>query len=272
MTGRRPLCLRCKDWEKDPDRAALLIAEIDRLAHLMRLLCAGTGKRVRRFSDVIEAIRSGAAMDERHPAFQLTREETRSIVFHLKDLHKRGPKICKLLLLRLGDLIGGRYFDVDPEAYTIEHILPQRPPATSEWRRLFPTAEDRSQCVESLGNLVLITQEQNDKARNASFDAKKVIYADAPAGTVPLLPITADVLSEAQWRREEIQAREHRLLTMIANLWRIDVPLPKITPQWAAGPPAAGDVPEAEIDPPRSAQSGGRRLANNIRRHKASGC
>ena len=245
--------LALKDWEKDPDRAALLIAEIDRLAHLMRLLCAGTGKRVRRFSDVIDAIRSGDALDEHHPVFQLTREETRSIVFHLKDMHKRGPKICKLLLLRLGDLIGGRYFDVDPEAYTIEHILPQRPPATSEWRRLFPTAEDRSQAVESLGNLVLITPEQNDKARNAAFDAKKAIYADAPADTQPLLPVTADVLTETQWRREEIQAREHRLLTMLANLWRIEVPLPKMTPQWAEGPPAADDI-EGALDPQANPQ------------------
>lgn len=233
--------LALKDWEQDPERAALLIAEIDRMAHLMRLLCAGTGKRIRRFGDVIDVIRSGVPVDERHPVFQLTREETRSIAFHLKDLHKRGPKICKLVLLRLGDLLGGRFADVDPESYTIEHILPQRPPASSEWRKLFPTAEERGQAVESLGNLVLITPEQNDKARNASFDLKKVIYADQGDGSRPLLPITNDVLSEAAWRREEIQARESRLLTMIANLWRIDVPLPKNGPQWAAGPPAADD-------------------------------
>jgi hypothetical protein len=97
--------LALKDWRRDPDRAALLI---DRMAHLMRL-CAGNGKRVRRFSDIIAAIRSGDAIDETHPVFQLTREETRSIVFHLKDLHKRGPKISKLL--RLGDAIGGRFHD-----------------------------------------------------------------------------------------------------------------------------------------------------------------
>lgn len=231
-----------KDWQRDPERATLLIAEIDRMAHLMRLLCAGTGKRVRRFSDIIDAIRSGEPMDENHAAFQLAREETRSIVFHLKDLHKRGPKICKLLMLRLGDSLGGRYYDVDPEHYTIEHILPQRPSATSEWRRWFPTAEERSQCVESLGNLVLITQEQNDKARNASFDAKKAIYADART-TAPLLPITADVLAAARWGREEIDAREFKLLTMIARLLRIDVPLPKSVPPSQTG--NALDQPKA---------------------------
>lgn len=223
-----PAMMALKDWQRNPERADALIGEIDRMAHLMRLLCAGTGKRVRRFADITEAIRSGAVVDERSPVFQLARDETRSIAFHLKDMHKRGPKTCKILLLRLSDIMSGNVQDVDPEAYTIEHILPQRPSATSEWRRLFPTAEERSQCVESLGNLVLITPQQNDKARNASFEAKKAFYVDGSLGRAPLLPITADVLSATEWRRREIVEREHRLLTMISNLWRIDVPLPKI--------------------------------------------
>jgi hypothetical protein len=228
--------LALKNWQKDPDRATMLMSEIDRMAHVMRLLCAGTGKRGRKFNDIVAAIKSGAALDEQHPAFQLTREESRSIAFHLKDMHKRGPKICKLLLMRLGDMLGGKFTDTDPDTFTIEHILPQRPAATSEWRRAFPTAEERSLCVESIGNLVLITQEQNDKARNASFDAKKAIYAQSAGGALPLA-ITADVLTEDQWRREEIEAREHRLLTMIANLWRIDVPVPK--PVQRGGPTLA---------------------------------
>jgi Protein of unknown function DUF262/Protein of unknown function (DUF1524) len=234
--------LALRDWHRDPERAQMLIAEIDRMAHLTRLLCAGTGKRSRRFSDIVEAIRRGVPLDERHAAFQLTREETRSIAFHMKDLHKRGPKICKLLLMRLGDALAGLPVEADPELYTIEHILPQRPSATSEWRRLFPTAEDRSHSVESLGNLVLISQLQNDKARNASFDAKKAIYADATS-RAPLLPITTDVFSATQWRREEIEERENRLLTMVANLWRIDVAAAKSSPR---GKAAAAQAPAAE--------------------------
>lgn len=221
--------LALAEREKDPERTTLLISEIDRMAHVMRLLCAGTGKRVRRFADIIDVIRSGAAVDSAHPVFQLAREETRSIAFHLKDLHKRGPKICKLLLMRLGDEISGSFTACDPESYTIEHILPQRPSATSEWRVWYPTAEERSQSVESLGNLVLISQEQNDKARNASFAAKKAIYTQA-SDSAPLLPITAEVLQSAQWQRADIEARETRLLTMIADLMRIEVPLPKAVP------------------------------------------
>jgi len=98
--------LALKDWQKNPDRAAFLLAETDRLANLTRLLCAGSGKRVRRFADLIKAIRSGEPIDETHPALQLTHDEVRSIAFHLKDFHKRNPRACRFLLLRLGDELG----------------------------------------------------------------------------------------------------------------------------------------------------------------------
>ncbi|MGQ0456096.1 MAG: DUF262 domain-containing protein [Hyphomicrobium sp.] len=214
--------LALKSWRDEPDRALMLISEIDRFAHLMRLLCAGGGKRVRRFADLVAALRSGEALSPAHPGFQLTREETRSIGFHLKDIHTRNPKACKLLLLRLSDEMSGQMADVAPEAYTIEHVLPQRPSATSEWRRWYPTPEERGQCVASLGNLALITQSQNDKARNATWAAKKRIYEEATK-TAPLLPITRDVLSAVEWRRTEVEAREEKLIRIIERIWRIDL-------------------------------------------------
>lgn len=213
--------LALKIWQTDPKQGEWLLGEIDRLAHVLRILCAGNGKRVRRFADVVKAIRSGetAALD--NTAFALTRDEVRNIGFHLRDLHKRNPKICKLLLLRLSDERGGAVTPSDPDLYTIEHVLPQRPSATSEWRRWFPGAEERNICTESLGNLVLISQKQNDKARNASFNEKKKIYGSADA--VPLLPVTRDVLTVDEWRRFEVEAREEQFLNVLEQIWRLDL-------------------------------------------------
>ena len=65
---------------------------------------------------------------------------------------------------------------LDPKDYSVEHVLPQRPGATSEWRRWFADAEEREICTESLGNLVAVTQKQNDRARNQEFSRKREIY------------------------------------------------------------------------------------------------
>lgn len=206
----------------DPDGTERILAEIDRLAHLLRLLCLGAGRRSKRFADVVAAMRNGEVLDASHPVFAIPRDETRNIAFHLRDLHKRNQKMCKLLLLRLNDEISGSVSNLDPNAYTIEHVLPQRPPNASEWRRWFPSAEMRAQCTESLGNLVLISQAQNDKARNALFADKKKIFSQGQ-----VLPITRDVLECAEWQKFEIDAREEHLTGIIRRIWRIDLPAPK---------------------------------------------
>ncbi len=211
-----------KDWKRDPARAAFLLGEIERLAMLTRLLCAGSGKRVRRFAELIKVMRTGVPIDASHPVLQLSRDEVRGIAFHLKDFHKRNPKVCKLLLLRLGDKMSGTMDVVDPDLYTIEHVLPQRPAASSPWRQVFASAEERAQLVESLGNLVLITQQENDRARNASWENKKEIYAQA-SSKAPPLAITRDVLDEREWRKPQVEARELRLVGLIDQIWRIDL-------------------------------------------------
>jgi hypothetical protein len=215
--------LALKEWQKNPDRAAFLLSEIERLAMLTRLLCAGSGKRVRRFAELIKAIRSDERLDKMHPILQMSRDEVRSIAFHLRDLHKRSPKVCRLLLMRLSDEMGSDESSADPDLYTIEHVLPQRPSASSAWRQSVPSAEERAELVDSLGNLVLITQQENDKARNASWEEKKEIYGKISSAKAPLLAITRDVLGEREWRRPEIEAREQRLIGLIQKLWRIDL-------------------------------------------------
>ncbi|HEY8194379.1 MAG TPA: HNH endonuclease family protein, partial [Hyphomicrobium sp.] len=76
---------------------------------------------------------------------------------------------------------------------------------------------------DCLGNLVLITQQENDRARNASWAEKKEIYGKVSSDKAPLLAITRDVLGERDWRRPEIEVREQRLLGLIEKLWRIDI-------------------------------------------------
>lgn len=204
---------------EDAAKAERLLGEIDRMAHLLRLLCLGTGRRKKRFADIVSAIRAGEALNANHPVFNVSRDEVRNIAFHLKDLHKRNQKMCKLLLMRLNDEMAGSISNISPDGYTIEHVLPQRPPNASEWRRWFPSAEERARCTESIGNLVLITQSQNDKAKNALFADKKRIFQDGP-----LLAITRGVVESAEWHKFEIEAREEHLMNVIRRTWRIDLP------------------------------------------------
>lgn len=110
---------------------------------------------------------------------------------------------------------------LDPSDYSVEHVLPQRPSATGEWRRWFPDGEEREACTESLGNLVVVTQRQNERARNQEFQRKRDSYRGA-VDDPPVLPITREVVDAAAWRPADIRAREARLLDLVSATWGVE--------------------------------------------------
>jgi hypothetical protein len=213
--------LAMRHYGEDPARGALLLTEIDRLAHLLRLLKLGNAKRGRRFGAVIDLIKANKPVVPGEGPFKLTREEIRNISYHLRAPYKRDQQVCKLLLLRLNDEMSRGTTLLDPRDYSVEHVLPQRPSATSEWRRWFPDGEEREACTESLGNLVVVTERQNDRARNQEFLRKRDIYRGS-ADDAPVLPISRDAVEATAWRADEIRARETRLLGLINATWGID--------------------------------------------------
>ena len=212
-----------KNAEWAAERTHELISEIDRYANLMRLLCVGAGKRQRRFSRIVEALRNRDAYQGRMEAFAFTREEMRTIVHNLKDLYSRNMQACKLVLLRINDEMQSGAETLEPQGYSIEHVLPQRPKTNSQWREWFPDAEERQKCTVSLGNLVLVTQLQNDRARNKEFAQKQEVYR-TPDGPNGILGITVDATQVERWDAAYVTAREVRLLEMLARIWRIDIP------------------------------------------------
>ena len=207
---------------QDPARVAREIGSIERWAHLLRMLCLGGSKRVRRFADVIEALAQGRGLEEPGSPCQLTREERKAIAYNLRDLHGRNPQLCKLTLLRLNDELADRFIDVEPGDYTVEHILPQRTSEGSPWRLLFPDAQQRGEAVHSLGNLLLVSPRQNDRARNQEFPRKRAIFAELHDG--PLAALSADVRAATTWGPEQVRARELALTRIIERIWRIELP------------------------------------------------
>ncbi len=212
-----------RDHEKYPKRTRELIAEIDRFANLLRLLCVGAGKRQRRFSRIVEALRHGDAYEGRMAAFAFTREEMRTIVHNLKDLYARNMQACKLVLLRINDEMQSGAETLEPSGYSIEHVLPQRPQKNGQWFEWFADADERQQCTSSLGNLVLVTPAQNDRARNREFAAKQEVYR-TPDGPNGILAITAAANEADRWDAAYVRAREEQLLQVLARVWRLDIP------------------------------------------------
>lgn len=206
---------------KDTAELAWFLTALDRLAYGLRLLGIGTRRRANRFSAVVQAIRQGDNLKSADSALNLTRAELRTIHHNLRDIHWRSAPMAKLLLLRLNDHAAGGPQDLAMEDLTVEHLLPRKPGPNSPWRTLFPEPAEREQCTESLGNLVLMTRAQNDKAGNLDFARKKeVLFKSSQAQP----PINDYVRRQSHWLATQIQEREADLLARLDSLWAIGPP------------------------------------------------
>jgi hypothetical protein len=214
---------------------AAFLKKLDRLASGMRFLGIGGSKRQRRFGAVATAIRNRRNLDGPDSPLGFSRQELRTIQHNLRDLHARNAPAAKHLLLRLTDVAAGRpESSLLPGDMTVEHILPKKVGADSLWRSWYSDPEQREACTESLGNLVLVTKAQNDKAGNLDFRRKHEIYFATPGEPVPA--INEGVRRCAEWKPEQVKAREAQLLALVRQLWGFDLPPPAVPSQNGAKP------------------------------------
>ena len=213
-----PVMLWWLERGDDPARLAWFLGAIDRLALGIRILGIGGNKRTRRFGAVVTAIRNGEDLRGPDSPLAFVRQEQRTILHNLRDLHARNPPVAKHLLLRLSDLKAGEAQSLTlPNDLTVEHVLPRKLSPRSEWRAWFPDPEEREQCTEALGNLVLVTKAQNDKASNLAFGRKQEIYFNTPG--VPIALVNEDLRARSVWTGKEIRQRDAELLEQVEVQW-----------------------------------------------------
>ncbi len=221
--------LRFSDWlppallwrlTKGEDAAELawFLLALDRLALGIRLLGLGAHKRASWFAAVTAAIRDGEDLKAANGVLSFSRQDVRTMQYNLRDLHARDASTAKHLLLRLTDHMAGNPQSFSfPDDMSVEHVLPRKSNPNSQWRGWFADPSERESYTESLGNLVLVTKAQNDRAGNQDFARKLEVYFKTPAAPLPALNEALRGVSE--WKPPQIKAREAEMLRLIENLW-----------------------------------------------------
>lgn len=219
-----PLMTFWRDCRGEPTALEAMLRRLDRLAYGLRLLGYGTDKRQTRLNAVLTAVREGRALDEGEPAFGLSKEDLRNIHFNLRSLYPRNQMTCKLVLLRVNEQLSGPIAGIEPGDFTVEHVLPQKPGRTSEWRTWFPSADEREECTQSLGNLILISRAANERAKNMNFGRKLEIYF--PAEGPDPLALTKELSGRTQWNATAVRERQTRFLAVLEEMWSLSQPAP----------------------------------------------
>jgi Protein of unknown function DUF262/Protein of unknown function (DUF1524) len=211
---------------QDPARLRSFLAKLDRLAFGVRLMGIGASKRVHRFAAVVSSIRRGRDLDASDSPLAFSRQELRTMQYNLRNVHGLNASTAKHLLMRLTDARAGRPESAQlPNRMTVEHVLPKKLGAGSAWRTWFADPTEREHCTDCLGNLVLVTKEQNDRASNLGFARKLDIYFNSPGEPIPA--INADLRGRTEWRAHDIRGREANLFHLIEELWQFGIATPR---------------------------------------------
>ena len=111
------------------------------------------------------------------------------------------------VLLRLDSALSQGQATYNYPIITVEHVLPQNPPANSTWLTWYPDDLTRSQYTNRLSNLVLLARKKNSQAQNFEFDVKKQKYFTTAGGISPFV-LTTQVLTEKEWTTDVQDKRQ----------------------------------------------------------------
>jgi hypothetical protein len=126
------------------------------------------------------------------------------------------------LVLRLEALVSDGSKKQAFDHVSLEHVLPQTPPAESAWLNWFSDEDERDAWTHRLANLVPLHVRKNPAASNYDFATKKDVYFKGK-GTASPFVLTQEVRSEKDWTPALLAERQKRLMSVLTEHWNLAV-------------------------------------------------
>lgn len=101
----------------------------------------------------------------------------------------------------------------DAQYVNLEHILPQTPNTSSDWLGIFPDAEEREMCTQSIGNLTVLLGTKNSSGGNQDFENKKNIYSSSA------IKHNQQLAKITEWDAKAIDNRSKNLYGTFIKVW-----------------------------------------------------
>lgn len=213
-----PVLWAIKHHGNDEQWLDTFLQRLERLAASMLIRREYRTPRAQRYANLLKELDAGLGLDA--PSLDLAPHERRQTVDKLTGPIYESTRVVKYVLLRLDEtLTGNAGVTYEHPIITVEHVLPQNPRASSEWREAF-TDEERLVWTHRLANLVLLNRRKNAEASNREFDHKKSRYFSGPNGSAPFT-LTIQVNGTAEWNPEILEDRQQNLMDNLTTLWSL---------------------------------------------------
>ncbi len=220
-----PALVYFKRFRQQPKLLAAFFKALERLTYFMLVTKVGINERIETYADLTKEIEP-EAFDGDLTALKtldLTNKQKREFVAALDgDIYRKLPKARMALILRLEALVSDGSKKQAFDHLSLEHVLPQTPPAASDWIKWFPDEEERDSWTHRLANLVPLHVRKNPAASNLDFTTKKNVYFKGKGTASPFI-LTQEVRSEDSWMPSMLATRQKRLVGVLENHWELTV-------------------------------------------------
>jgi len=214
-----PALLGYTRFHNSPDAWLCFLKDLERLATSLMIRRGNINIRIDRYAKLLASLENGDDLYLSESPLQLQPDEIRETVQKLDgDIYNSGPRVY--ILRRLDAELSENKQTPELSIYTVEHVLPQNPPANSQWLKWYPDEEARRNWLNRLGNLALLSKRKNSQAQNFEFDRKKSLYFNSP--TTPFA-LTTQILNRSTWTLDVLEARQKENIRKLKELWRLNI-------------------------------------------------
>jgi Protein of unknown function DUF262/Protein of unknown function (DUF1524) len=187
---------------------------LDRLSYTFFLGATRHDDRAERFARIVAA---GDDEVQLEAAFEIDAEECAEVARRLRRPFARDPWRRRAIASRVNAALpNGRNF-APREDITVEHVLPTN--HCKVWEAIGWSAAAQRECSELLGNWVIVTAAQNNRAGQRPLAFKLDVYFNTTGA--PVHVVTEDVRGVADWTEERVRARTDAFARALLAYWNI---------------------------------------------------
>jgi hypothetical protein len=196
----------------DHRRVPMFVQAMDRLTFGCELAVVDIRNIAARYKRIRQAMHDDRKLYGPEGALELTPAEHGRFIETLNRARKR-DRSRRILMMRVEAAIeGGSKLSMTDDV-TVEHILPKG--GSTWWNQLFPDSGLRSEAANLLGNLTLVTHDQNRRADNRPFAEKRDVIFKTPGA--PIHALSRDLEAIGEWTLAAIEERQERLSRILCE-------------------------------------------------------
>ncbi len=214
-----------QDWDWAPTLIAFLaehggdhrrvqpfVQALDRLVFGAELAAVDGRQLGSRYKRIMQAMGDDRKLYGPQGVFELTSYEHGRFIETLNRARKR-DRSRRLLMMRIEAAMPNGHRLSMTDDVTVEHVLPKA--GSTWWNQLFPDQKLRTEASNLLGNLTLVTHDQNKRADNKSYAEKREVIFNTPGA--PVHALTKDMEPVAEWTLAAIEDRQERLIRILCE-------------------------------------------------------